>query len=125
MRRSVATISLLVLICAGPAGAAELQSTVPARFQGDWASSVKQCGADYDELRLSIGASTIRFQESGGSIKAVVTQGESELALISELSGEGETWLDISHFRLSTDQSTLVDMTGETEVVRHRCPKKA
>lgn len=69
-----------------------------------------------------IGAQQIRFDESAGAIKAVVTRGERELALIAELSGDGETWLAFSHFRLSADQKSLADITGEAEYVRHRCP---
>lgn len=108
-----------------PTVAAEAQSAVPARFQGDWASSLKHCGSPTDDLRLTIAASTIRFFESAGVIKAVVTNGEHELALISELSGEGEKWLDVSHFRLSDDGRILTDVSGEPAVVRYRCPKKA
>jgi hypothetical protein len=121
--------ALLAMIAAlGPAGsatAAELQSAVPARFQGEWAGSIAGCATTTDELRLSIGASTIRYFESSGTIKAAVTQGEHELALISELSGEGETWLDVSHFQLSDDGKTLADETTDAEVVRYRCPKRA
>jgi hypothetical protein len=65
----------------------------------------------------------IRFYESRGSIKAVVTQGQSDLALITELSGEGDTWL-YNHFRLSPDLKSLTDVTdatGESKLVRYRC----
>lgn len=93
-----------------------------ARFQGQWGSDQKHCGTD-DDSRLTIGAGQIRFYESGGSIKAVVMQGQSDLAVIIALSGEGETWLDYRHFRLSADGKTLTDVTVEPELVRHRCPK--
>lgn len=95
---------------------------VPPRFQGQWGSDQKHCGTD-DDSRLTIGAGQIRFYESGGSIKAVVMQGQSDLAVIIALSGEGETWLDYRHFRLSADGKTLTDVTVEPELVRHRCPK--
>lgn len=120
----LAIVPWLVGLLAVPAVAAEVQSAVPARFQGDWASGLKQCGSPTDDLRLTIGASTIRFYESAGAIKAVVTNGEHELALISELAGEGERWLDVSHFRLSDDGKTLTDVSTEPAVVRYRCPKK-
>ena len=127
MNRSAARMSLLAValaLGAGAATAAELQATVPPRFQGEWAASLKQCGTG-DESRLTIEPAHIRFYESRGAIKAVVTQGDSELALIAELSGEGETWLALRHFRLAADQKTLTDVTGEPELVRYRCPKAA
>jgi hypothetical protein len=113
-------LGLAVALVAPCAAVAEQQNAVPARFQGEWAASLAQCGKD-SESRLVIGAAQIRFYESEGTIKAVVTRGERELALIAELSGEGETWLDFSHFRLSADQKTLTDITGERAFVRHRC----
>lgn len=126
MGRASALLGLIAALALGDSAiAAELQASVPARFQGDWAGSVAGCKTTTDELRLSIGPSTIRYYESSGTIKAVVTQGEHEVALISELEGEGETWLDVSHFQLSDDGQTLVDETTDAEVARHRCPKKA
>jgi hypothetical protein len=98
------SLALPLASSAGAAIAAESQPSVPARFQGEWISNLKHCGTTLDESRLTIGAERIRFHESGGAIKAVVTQGDSDLALIVELSGEGETWLAYNHFRLSGDQ---------------------
>jgi hypothetical protein len=115
-------LPLAPAVAAPATGTAELQTAVPARFQGQWAASPKQCGAGRGESSLTIGAQQIRFYESAGAIKAAVTRGERELALIAELSGEGETWLAFSHFRLSADQKSLADITGEPEYVRHRCP---
>lgn len=46
-------------------------------------------------------------------------------SLIAELSGEGERWLSLAHFRLSDDQKTLTDLTRDPETVRYRCPKPA
>ena len=102
---------------------AERWETVPARFLGEWNSSLKQCGTDRNDSRLRLDADRIRFHESGGPIRAVVTQGELELALIVELSGEGETWLACNRFRLSADHEQLIDVTGDAEFVRYRCPK--
>lgn len=116
-------VAAALVLGGGAASASELQTTVPARFQGEWAGSLKTCGAVGDDSRLTIDAGQIRFYESRGAIKAVVTQGESELALIAELSGEGERWLSLGHFRLSADQKTLTDVTSDPEMVRYRCPK--
>ena len=112
---------LLAVFGAGAAMTAERRET-PARFAGEWVADLKRCGTDRDDSRLRLDAYRIRFHESGGPIKAVVTRGELELALIAELSGEGETWLACHRFRLSADHKQLTDATGEAELVRHRCP---
>jgi hypothetical protein len=130
MIRCVALLSLVLPLAtsAGAAIAAEQQASVPARFQGEWISNLKNCGTNLDDSKLTISAERIRFYESRGSIKAVVTQGESDLALITELSGEGDIWLAYNHFRLSPDLKSLTDVTdatGESKLVRYRCPKSA
>ena len=116
---------LFMVLCAGAAAAAERRETVPARFVGEWVADLKRCGTDRDDSRLRLDADRIRFGESGGPIRAVVTRGELELALIAELSGEGETWLACHRFRLSADHGQLIDATGEAEFARYRCPKRA
>jgi hypothetical protein len=108
--------------CRDRSGAASL---CPGRFQGKWNSNLKDCGTNLNDSQLTISAERIRFHENGGSIKAVVTQGEFDLALITELSGEGETWLAYDHFRLSDDQKSLTDVTDGSKLVRYRCPKGA
>ena len=115
---------LFMALCAG-AASAERRETVPARFVGEWVADLKRCGADRDDSRLRLDADRIRFHESGGPIRAVVTRGELELALIAERSGEGETWLACHRFRLSADRERLIDATGEAEFARYRCPKSS
>lgn len=116
---------LFMALCAGAAIAAERQEAVPARFAGEWVADLKRCGTDRDDSRLRLDADRVRFRESGGPIRAVVARGESEIALIAELSGEGETWLACHRFRLSADRDRLIDATGEAELVRYRCPKSS
>lgn len=116
---------LFMALFAGTSMAAERQEAVPARFVGEWVADLKRCGADRDDSRLRLDADRIRFHESGGPIKAVVTRGELELAPIAELSGEGETWLARHRFRLSADRERLIDATGEAEFARYRCPKSS
>ena len=95
---------------------------VPARFVGNWAGSRASCGSDADDLVLRLTSRHITYWESGGPIRAVIVRGD-EIALIAELSGEGETWLSAIKFELSPDGRMLVDrisMPGK-EVVRYRC----
>lgn len=99
------------------------EATVPTRFTGYWAGSPDSCGSDADELILRITPRHIYYWESDGPIKAVVVRGGNEIALISELSGEGETWLSTANFKLSQDGRKLIDDTtvpGQ-EVVRYKC----
>ena len=73
-----------------------------------------------------ISAHRITFSESGGLIRAVVTRGKFELALIAEPSGEGETWLSYSYFRLARDHASITSVNdGEPGLVRYRCPRGA
>jgi len=112
-----------LLLSAGSVSAAEQQREIPARFLGEWNAKLKDCGTDRNDSRLRITADHIRFHESGGPVRAVVTQGEFDLALIEELSGEGSSWLSYTHFRLSADQTHLTDVTdNDSGLVRYRCP---
>ncbi len=111
------------------ATAAELQRVIPERFRGEWQDSRHPCGSPIKrETRLLLQAGTVTFYESGGPAVAVVTSGTSELALITALAGEGQTWLDLRRFLLSPDQSTLTDVTHtgspdqDKPFVRKRCP---
>jgi len=114
------------MLSGGSASAAEQQREIPARFLGEWNAKLKDCGTDRNDSRLRITADHIRFHESGGPVRAVVTQGESDLALIEELSGEGSSWLSYTHFRLSADQKSLTDVTdNDSGLVRYRCPKNS
>jgi hypothetical protein len=123
MNRAFTLAALGLVLVVGSASAAERQATVPAAFQGTWSGDRKQCGEAGDESRLVIGPDEIRFYESTGAIKAVVTEGERGLALITEMSGEGETWLAFDQFELSADKTTLTDMTDDAGFVRYRCPR--
>ena len=120
-------LSLVLLVVAfGSASAAEQQKNVPVRFQGEWNSDLKSCGTGLNDSRLRIGSGRIAFYESGGPIRAVVTQGEFDLAVIAELSGEGQAWLAYRHFRLSADHAYLIDVTNnDSSLVRYRCPEAA
>jgi len=111
---------------AGSATAAEQQKKVPARFVGEWNANLEHCGTALNDSRLRISTDRIRLYESGGPIRAVVTQGEFDLALIAELSGEGEVWLLFRQYRLSADGDYLTDVTDAgSDLVRYRCPKGA
>ena len=105
-----------LLLIAVSAVAAERVAKVPQEFVGRW------CNAASESL-LEIKGNEISFYESQGPIKAIVVNGESEIALIAELSGEGETWLATAQFELSKDKKQLIDPTTKPPYVRRRCSR--
>lgn len=121
--RSVIALSLLLL--SPPLTASEVVTAVPAQFLGNWGSS-PGCVADPDDLSLRIGRNQITYYESSGPLKAIVVRGRNEIALIAELSGEGETWLATARFKVSPDGGRLIDSTTVPgrETVRYRCPTR-
>lgn len=118
--RSVALAPVIVAgICAAPAQ----EVTIPAQFQGEWNENLEHCGTGANHARFRIEPDRIRFYESGGPVRAVVTEGELEMAVIARLSGEGMEYLALLHYRLSPDHTRLVEhgLYG-APVVRYRCP---
>ena len=124
MKATVLTTALLLPIAAI---ASDLERAIPDQFIGTWASSPTSCGSDTDDLTVRIDPHHISYWESDGPVKSVVVRGSDEIALISELSGEGETWLATAKFELSSDRARLTDSTTipGKEIVRHRCPKQS
>jgi hypothetical protein len=102
----------------------DVQFTMPAGFQGEWNENLEH-GTGLNDSRLRITATTIRFYESGGPVKAVVRRGSFEIMLITELSGEGQSWLAAHRLILSSDGSYLTAPSEEgRDLVRYRCPRK-
>lgn len=93
-------------------------NTVPARFQGHYASDAAACADPAHESRLAITADSIAFHESSGPITKVAS-GENEISLTARLTGEGATREASYSFRLSGDGNTLTDVGNA--MVRHRC----
>jgi hypothetical protein len=97
-------------------------NAVPEAFRGEWNLNPEHCGSALNDSRLRIGADQIQYYESSGPIRAAVARGTRELAVIAEVSGEGETWLATDHFRLSADMNELSSDNGAgAPVVRYRC----
>lgn len=116
-----------VLLTSTSVGASSDTPRVPEQYIGQWAGRPESCGSDADDLTLRLSKDRIAYWESEGPILASVSRGARDLALIIELSGEGETRLATAKFELSADGQQLVDSTtipGES-VVRHKCPTVA
>lgn len=99
---------------------------VPIPFQGHWSADLKHCGAE-DVMNLTITATHHNAWESKGRIVSIVKNGSHEIAFVSAITGEGETWLSFNYYRLSADKRQLTDITDpltETPAFRYRCPQK-
>jgi hypothetical protein len=116
-----AIVLALALAAQAPASS-DSDVTVPARFVGDWAGGPASCGSEADDLVLRLTSHHISYWESAGPIRPAVVRGD-EIALVAELSGEGETWLSTIKFELSPDGRMLIDRVSVPgkEVVRYRC----
>jgi len=116
----------LLLLMPGSVIASKLTSAVPRQFLGEWNAVLADCGTGDNESALRIRKNEIAYYESHGPIKAIVSHGRYEVALILELSGEGETWITTEHFKLSPggDKLTSVNQPGDG-YIRYRCPSKS
>ena len=103
-----------------PAAAPAVQ--VPAAFQGEWNANLAHCGTDVNEARLTIVADRIAFYEASGPITGVRIHAPDEVTLEARLTGEGETFTATHRFRLSEDESELIEVTEAAGLTRYRCP---
>ena len=98
-------------------------AVIPTAFVGEWNANPAKCGTREDESFLKIEPHHVYFWESSGPVRAAVARGR-ELALILELSGEGETWLSTHEFVLSAHGSMLVATGGAENLKRYRCASR-
>ena len=117
--------SSIFLLLPSAASGSEAVPTVPEQFLGMWGGGTSGCGSDEDDLALRIDREAITYYESSGPIKAIVVDGHYTIALIAELSGEGQVWLALIKFKLSAHGMRLIDETSVPgqEVIRYRCPQ--
>jgi hypothetical protein len=119
--------SLIAVLLLLPATvtAADVVPAVPDQFVGEWNARLADCGTGENDSALRIRKKQIEYYESDGPIKAVVSRGRYEIALILELSGEGQTWITTEHFKLSPggEKLTSVNQPGDG-FVRYRCASK-
>ena len=121
MRFVIAALALLPATVA----AADLVPAVPSQFVGEWNARVADCRTGENDSALRIKKNQIEYYESDGPIKAVVSHGHYEIALILELSGEGQTWITTEHFKLSPGENKLTSINHPGDgFVRYRCPSK-
>lgn len=115
--------TLLLMTVVSSKVAAQTQTKVPREFHGEWNMRVADCGRALNDSVLEIRSNKITYYESSGPVHAVIKRGR-RLALLAELSGEGETRVHAAHFRLSRDGRTLTDELSAPPLVRYRCPTR-
>ena len=104
------------------APAAPAAPEIPAQFRGEWNTDLARCGTDLGEMRLLVTGRSVGLYESGGPVLDVILEDEATALLRTRLTGEGETWERPFRLRLADGGRTLTDISGETPVVRYRCP---
>jgi hypothetical protein len=108
------------LLIGASTGAAELRDIIPDQFRGTWASSWMHCTLG-GESTLTIGERTVDFYESRGRVLAIAAAGDTDVALLVEVAGEGRTWLSAIQLELSVDRQTLMISFAGQRVERNRC----
>jgi hypothetical protein len=116
-------VSLSLVLVMSAATSAELVESIPVQYLGRWAESPAECDrGQLAESRLTISVDRIEFYESIGQVLSIAVEGESDLAVLLEATGEGYTWLSARQFTLSSDAQSLTDTTGgRIGIVRMRC----
>ncbi len=145
MRQSVislaATASLLAAACSQPETPRAAESTdapapvtskaapstaaaIPSQFRGVWDSEQGSCNPASD-LRLEIGAVSIAFYESLGTVTAVTVESPDSITVDLTMQGEGEKWTTRWSFTLVDRGRRLMPATldrgGSAAAPRRRC----
>lgn len=126
MRPALTALALSLYALAGAASASQRVDTIPAAFIGEWNQDLKDCGRGWNDSRLVVEARHVYFYESDGPMVTAAAKDKREIALLLDLSGEGEEWLATAHWRLSPDGKRLhdADDTSDSPLIRYRCPAR-
>ena len=118
-----ATIFALLALSGFDLSATAVDS-VPAQFIGIWSPDLRDCTSGDNDGIVRIRPDYISHWESEGPIRAVVVRGRHELALISELEGEGETRLETQRYVLAATEDRMFarNIPGR-ELTLYRCPE--
>jgi hypothetical protein len=119
MNLRYATLTAVAALAANAALAApapvprDVQFTMPPAFEGEWNENREHCGTGLNDSRLRITATTVRFYESGGPVKAVVRRGAFEIMFIT------------AHRLILSSDGSYITVPGNEgpDLVRYRCPR--
>ena len=118
-----AAILFTLLVVSGLDLSATAVKSVPPQFIGIWSPDLKDCSSGDNDGIVEIRANRISHWESAGPIRAIVIRGRHEIALISELEGEGDTRLQTQRYVLATTEDRLFarNVPGR-QLTLYRCP---
>lgn len=100
------------------------ERTIPAKFHGEWNTTIADCGTANNDSRLVITANEVQFYESGGAVRGAFLHGPYEILIVLDMSGEGSSWMTSFQWTMASDGSYLSDRSVDDSLfVRYRCPK--
>jgi hypothetical protein len=129
--KSPKAMAMILVIQASCAAAKPV--LMPVRLHGEWNAGIKFCGTGLSDKRLRISANKVRYYESEGTPKAILTQMNGEITVmieVQEFTGDEVVWSRMDQFALSADGQKLTmrmaadDQTPQINEVLVRCPKK-
>lgn len=97
--------------------------TLPRAFRGQWAGLNADCDDSRSDMRLTVGASELRFYESLGQVMEVEQTGPDTVIVNARYEGEGQSWKQQETLSLSPDGGRLTIIDAGSAVVRKRCPE--
>lgn len=99
---------------------------IPERFRGVWDNAKGNCNPASD-LRMEIGAVSIEFYESLGTVTNVTAESPNAIMVDLAMEGEGERWQRRNRYVLSDDGATLtpseIGGAPAAAIARKRCAK--
>ena len=100
-------------------------TSVPPQFIGIWSPDLKDCVSRDNDGIVEIRANHISHWESAGPIRSIVVRDRHEIALISELEGEGDSRLQTQRYVLADTEDRLFarNIPGR-QLILYRCPAK-
>lgn len=91
---------------ATPMASSATATTIPERFRGVWDHVEGSCDPASD-LRMDVGAGSIEFYESLGTVTGVTVESPVSIVVDLAMEGEGERWTWLNRYVLSDDGATL------------------
>ncbi|MGK2911386.1 MAG: hypothetical protein ACSLE1_16540 [Sphingobium sp.] len=106
---------------AAPAAANNL-SGIPVAFRGRWGMNEADCDVSRADTKglVTIDANSLKFYESMGRLKSIISASATEVKGNFAFSGEGQSWTKVMTLKLDKGGTTLVRIEQDpTGTYRH------